>query len=361
MNVDRRPVDDGLDIQSIEGRRLQIDGIRALTMFGVLFVHFWKNDPLTEDLRVSLFFVVSGFLITHILWSAKNRAGKINVLNFYARRALRLFPPLAVLVLVGVIFDMDGFREVWPWHLFQLSNFYFASTETVRPWVAGHLWSLNVIEQFYLIWPLVILFLPLRQIYVVTFVLMVMAMSLRSQGAYLGLGDWWPVFVFSFDPVFAGALTYLLAQNKDFAAIMSSRLALAVALLVITSPFYLWEEYSDSINYRLVSQPALCAIVLGAYVGYGGPVGWALQSRPAIFLSKISYGVYIYHLAVWWLFLEFSPKVMAPGAATFILMTTLSVIVATISWYALEEPLSRYKSKFPTRPAESGSAGGNAT
>jgi len=77
-------------------KRPQIDGLRALAMIGVLYVHYWNKAPVTEYVRVTLFFVISGFLITHILMNAKARGGHILVRNFYIRRALRLFPALIV-------------------------------------------------------------------------------------------------------------------------------------------------------------------------------------------------------------------------------------------------------------------------
>lgn len=341
---------------SWEGRRVQLDGIRALTMIGVLFVHLWKKDPLTEDMRVSLFFVVSGFLITHLLWRAKAQSGRINILNFYARRAIRLFPALIVLVLVGVTFDMDGFRDVWFWHLFQASNFYFAHTESVKPWVTGHLWSLNIIEQFYLLWPFVILFLSVRQIYIVTLGFLALTMFLHSHGGHFGIGGWWRFFVIPFDPVLMGVLTYLLARHEDFVEVVSSTSALIVAILIIFSPLYLWESYSDSDTYRLIAQPALGTVVLGAFVGYRGPIGWALQSSLAKFFSKISYGVYMYHLAIWWLVLQVYPGFAEPGPQTFLVISALSVVVAWISWIALEEPLSHLKQKFPIKATSEGDA-----
>ncbi len=334
------------------GRRLQLDGVRALAMVGVLYVHFWDKNPLTENLRVSLFFVVSGFLITHILWSAKAYGGGLRVVNFYIRRALRLFPPLAVLVAVGVAFDMDGFRQLWPWHLFQMSNFYFVTSETLRPWVAGHLWSLNIVEQFYLFWPLVILFLPLRHIYVVAITLFLTGLFLHSLGGHLSVNGWWKFFVFSFDPIFAGVLFYLLARHKDFVEVVASRPALVVALLVVFSPLYMWDGLSQSEAYRMACQPALGVIVLGAFVGYRGPLGRLLQSRIARFLSKISYGVYMYHLAVYWALLQLNPNGFPLGPKTFLIASGLTVIAATASWFLVEEPLSRLKARFPTKADE---------
>src|SRR5689334_905120 len=86
-------------------RAAQIDGLRAIAMLGVLYVHFWDDRPLTEHLRVSLFFVVSGFLITYIHDRARQKGGTINVLNFYVRRGLRLLPALLVFVIVALAFN----------------------------------------------------------------------------------------------------------------------------------------------------------------------------------------------------------------------------------------------------------------
>ena len=126
-------------IAALPERRAQIDGLRAIAMAGVLYVHFWNDHPVTEFLRVSLFFTVSGFLITHMLWKARAEGGALLPLNFYIRRALRLFPALAVLVAFGILFDIDGFRGRAFWHLFQLSNLSFPYYQDVRPFVTGHL------------------------------------------------------------------------------------------------------------------------------------------------------------------------------------------------------------------------------
>jgi peptidoglycan/LPS O-acetylase OafA/YrhL len=94
-------------------------------------------------------------------------------------------------------------------------------------------------------------------------------------------------------------------------------------------------------------QPALCAIVVGAFHGYSGPVGALLESPPARFLSKISYGVYIYHLMVWWLVVQWFPELFHKNFTTFAVVSSLTIIVATASWYLIEEPVSRLKRLFP--------------
>jgi peptidoglycan/LPS O-acetylase OafA/YrhL len=340
--------------QAANARRVQIDGLRALAMVGVLYVHFWNNDPLTEHLRVSLFFVVSGFLITHILYKAKLSGRKVNVANYYARRAIRLFPALLVLVLFALVFDMDGFRASFGWHALQLSNIYFSLTESTKPWIAGHLWSLNVLEQYYLIWPLVILLLPIQRIYVVVLTILVGTIFLRVNGGHLGVNGWWTFFVFSADPIAAGALAYLLTTNAKVAEVLRSQPALLASIVVLASPLFLWEGFGHSETYRLLMQPALCAIVVGAFHGYGGLIGWALSNPIVRFLSTISYGVYIYHLMVWWLVVQVVPELFVTDPRTFVVISALSILLATVSWYAIEEPISRLKDKLPTTTSRTG-------
>lgn len=330
-------------------RRVQIDGLRALAMLGVLYVHFWNDHPLTEHLRVSLFFVVSGFLITHILYRAKMQGGTINVPNFYVRRALRLFPALFVMIIVGVVFNADDMQDSFGWHALQLSNIYFVITHAVKPWVTGHLWSLNVLEQFYLLAPLIVLLLPRAGVHLAFIGLLVLGVFLRVNAAQLGVDPFSSFFLFAFDPIAAGALAYLLTLNAEVARIMRSGPALLISIAVLASPLYMWEGFGSSESYRLLMQPAICAIVVGAFHGYGGLVGASLQSAPARFLSKISYGVYMYHLMVWWLVVQTYPELFHKNFTTFVVLSGLTIIAATISWYLIEDPIARLKRFFPTR------------
>lgn len=329
-------------------RRAQIDGLRALAMIGVLYVHFWHRNSVTENVRVSLFFVVSGFLITHILYSAKERGGHIHIFNFYIRRMLRLFPALAVLVIVAFVFDMDGFRQSALWHIFQLTNIHYALAEDIKPWVAGHLWSLNVLEQFYLIWPIVILMLPLRRIYGLVIAIAVTMILLRNHGDLLGIHGWWRYMVLATDPVAVGAFFYLLQREPAIAQFIRSWSTLVISLLLLAAPYLLGHDFGATETYRILVQPALCVVVVGAFHGYRGPIGWALGSSAAQFISKISYSIYIYHLAIWWLVAQISPELFRQGPVTFLAMSALTGAVAIVSWYALEEPISRLKTRFPT-------------
>jgi peptidoglycan/LPS O-acetylase OafA/YrhL len=341
-------------------RRVQIDGLRALALIGVLFVHFWHKDPVTEHVRVSLFFAVSGFLITHILYSAKRRGGRIRILNFYVRRMLRLFPALFILVLVGAWFDMEGFRTSALWHAAQLSNIRFVLTESFEPWVAAHLWSLNILEQFYLLWPLVIILLPLSRILTFTIAAFAALVFVRVNGDHLGLDGWTLNLVLAGDPIYFGCFAYFLQLHEPTRQVLRSAYAVVASLIVLAAPYFLWTGFGASESYRILIQPALAVLIVGAYHGYRGPLGAALGSKVAQFLSKISYGMFIYHLALWWLVTQYFPELFERGPRTFAVMSAVTIMAATLSWYLVEQPLSRLKDRFPvrtsTQPAPAGPA-----
>ena len=344
-----------------EGIRPQLDGLRALAMVGVLYVHYWNNAPITEHVRVTLFLVISGFLITHILMTAKARGGALVVRNFYLRRALRLFPALLVTFAVAWSLDADGFRASAGWHLLSSSNLYFASHETMKPWVVAHLWSLNLLEQFYLIWPLVILFLSEKALHVVIVLGIAGLAFVRANSAALGLDGWWMTFVFAFDPILMGALACVLYRHAPVREVLTAPMTLFLSMLVLASPLLImqipaWENFGHTTSYRFFAQPALAVLVMGAFQGYNGPLGWLLQSPPARFVAQISSGVYIYHMLAWYVVGEFYPAIYAKGPFTFVVMTAVTVGVATVSWYLIEAPIGRLKRYFPVRRAETDGA-----
>lgn len=348
--MDRSPFRLAPHIAALPERRIQIDALRCLAMTGVLYVHFWNDNPVTEFIRVSLFFIVSGFLITHILYQARVRSLQPSVANFYIRRGLRLLPALVVLVAVGSLFDIDGFRERAWWHILPLSNLSFAYYGDVRPYVTGQLWSLSVLEQFYVLWPLVMLFLPLPLVYLAAGAGWILTVFLRVNAAQIGISDWyvWPIL--AADPIFLGATSYLLCQFRRFAATACALAVQLAALAIFALPYLLWDGFGRSESFRLLVQPALAVIVVGAFFGYGGLVGRVLGHPLMGFLSKISYGVFVYHLLVLW-----AIDVLVPGlrenqpALWSPLVIAMTLLTATLSWYVIEEPIARLKRYFPTR------------
>lgn len=329
-----------------ETRRLEIDGLRVVAMMGVLYVHFWNKNHGMEHLRVSLFFVVSGFIITMTLLKAKDGPNHVNIRNFYIRRALRLFPALFMALFVACLFDMAGIRASILWHLAQLSNAHFVLQEDWSPWVAAHLWSLNIVEQFYVICPLAVFALTRRRLMGFFAAVMLTSIILRLIILNSGINNWHTILV-TFDPIAAGCLLAMVKDNKVVRSLLTNHANLVVGGLFVLSPILFLEGFGSTIAYRMVTVYALASIVLRAYVGFGGVARTLFTNASIRFLSKISYGIYVYHFFLWWLAGSVFHDLYRPGAQAFFVMTALTVIVATLSWYGVERHFDRLKVFFP--------------
>ncbi|MEO7329892.1 MAG: acyltransferase, partial [Minicystis sp.] len=148
-----------------------LDGLRAISILVVLFGHmagtrnfafsFLDRLPTSElaNFGVRVFFVISGFLITRLLFEEHARSGTVSLRGFYLRRTLRIFPAFYVFVAVVLVLDRLGKITLLPYDaltaLTYTMNFHPTAS---RSWQVGHLWSLSVEEQFYLLWPAIVLF-----------------------------------------------------------------------------------------------------------------------------------------------------------------------------------------------------------
>lgn len=332
----------------------------------VLYSHFFPPDPIHDALNwgyvgVRLFFVLSGFLITGILLDAREtgaRPGGI-LRNFYVRRMLRIFP---IYYLCLVILIVVRHRTLEPLeiasYLTYTSNWYIC-WQGGEHLAAGHFWSLAVEEQFYLVWPCLILFLPKRWLLPMILAAIGLAPALRMVLAlqkYSVITITFNTFV-CLDTLGAGALLAYLWRQPDGAA-LARRLArwsclAAIPLAVVAFPQKLWPtHYVILFALQDIFWAALSvALVAYAALGIPGTLGRVLGGGPVAYFGRISYGVYVYHgfapaLAPWLLEIigiPFPPE----GYGRAGLLTALSVACAILSWHILEVPINRLKNWFP--------------
>ena len=334
------------------GYKPQLDTLRAFAMTGVLYVHFWNEDPALEGVRVGLFFVLSGYLITRMLVRAKGAGAWRNVRNFYARRLLRLQPALLVMLGGAVILNVDHVRATLLWHVFQLTNVLYLIERAWTPWITAHLWSLNVVEQFYAFWPLVVLFLPARAIWAAA-ALMIIAgiaygMSDFANSDPTGITrDLFPVA--GFDAIGIGAVVALIEWRRpETLRPLAATWVGVAALCVLLSPLALGRNAWSSQAYEICSQLSLAAIVAGAAFGYQGALKRVLELPPLLYLGRISYGVYIYHLLLLDLAFRLVPDLsLEPGPSRFFTVSAATIVTASLSWHFLEAPIARLKRAFP--------------
>jgi peptidoglycan/LPS O-acetylase OafA/YrhL len=365
-----------------------LDGLRGVAILLVLAYHSLglRADPDDAVLRwigragwvgVDLFFVLSGFLITEILIDKVSRLRGLRA--FYARRALRIFPLyylfLAVVFGLGAIvpaLHTEGFQRVadhqgWLW--LYASNIKMAITGD--PGVFGwektgwvettHFWTLAIEEQFYLIWPVLILALPSRWRVATIAVVCLAAPSLRALlvwngneiAAYVSMPC-------RMDALGAGALVAVARSRQGFGSAelrLARRLALATGLAALTLGV-LRGGYENLDPAIVVLGYSLNAVFFAAVVALcvGLPASHrmirALSGRGLRGIGRVSYGIYVLHLPlVKLLFVspgwEHPAASWAGGTALFLALTLVSLLVAWLVFALWERPFLKLKRRFP--------------
>lgn len=356
-----------------EGPRIrQLDTLRAVAVLSVMVGHF-SGAHLFYDLfgpwGVRLFFVLSGFLITQILLRERKRlgAGQLawpRIRAFYVNRALRIVPPFYLLLLLAWLLDVAVVRETLPWHLAYLSNFYFAWRGDFDGAVS-HFWSLAVEEQFYIFWPWLIVFSPGRHLGKIVLLTILIAPVFRFVATLTGIPSivQWMLPLNSLDALGAGALLAMVREPSLGLGAMGRHLqlwSLAIGLPItvillladelqraglLRSPLAFGVPIVDLSEALWDTSVAACGLWLvgRATTGFTGPLRVALEWSPLVFLGRISYGMYLVHL-----FVPMLPLMPPPEGGVFmvfrvVLLTAITVAIASISWFILERPIAMLK------------------
>ncbi|ASY66172.1 hypothetical protein SJ05684_b51900 (plasmid) [Sinorhizobium sojae CCBAU 05684] len=344
-------------------RDQQLDGLRAVAVSMVVYAHFYAEDGSHwGHIGVRLFFILSGFLITRLLLEARDdpRYEPATALrSFYARRSLRILPPyFAVLAAVWLI-GLESSEKVLVWHALYLSNFWYALQDAWSPWVLCHTWSLSIEEQFYIVWPLIVLTAPRRSIGAICVGVICCSLAFRFYWPVTGTPtlarDLLPPA--SMDALAAGAL---LAVHRSSGAAMPNwaercwKPLLIVSLFLFsirtvpTTPLLEWFVW---IGLEVFPLLPLTLLVGACSQGIGGYLGRLAQAPPVTALGRISYGVYLYHAVVLALLVQaqaFIPiNVSEQGAGRLVVTGAATLLLASISWIAFERPLNALKRHFP--------------
>ena len=331
------------------GRYPALDGLRAVAIALVLVDHTVAasvTGPRTEftwwspgAAGVRLFFVLSGFLITSILLRARDEAeaNGASLLGawraFYLRRALRIFP--VAYVVMALAFGLRASQGM-PWFFAYLGNFYAAKQVGFDS--LTHFWSLAIEEQFYLVWPIVILALPRRWQRPAIVALILVAGALRA--TYVFHGQWRPAGVLPWTRMDA------LAGGGLMALVRSRRPAVAIAAAIFAVTLVLPLGWASAMLTEWGSIAIYGAIVVSAAWGLPGPIGRVLASRPLVYLGTISYGLYAWHPFVLIPSFGVGEKLGHPAIAL-AAGVVISVGIASLSWHVLERPFTTLKRFVP--------------
>lgn len=325
----------------------QLDGVRAIAALMVMYLHFFGDVQPTDiffrsldkfasfgQIGVSIFFVLSGFLITRILMETKNTPRYFS--DFYIRRALRIFP-LYYLFLVISYYVIPVLlkaplvpfnNQVYYW--VYLQN--FAMTFNWKANGPGHFWSLAVEEHFYLMWPVLVYFLSKKGIKLAVVAILALAFICRL----VLINKGYEVFYLTFtrmDELAIGALLSVWELEGKLAG--KARTFITCFFLVLIPTIVLWVKFTGQamniiqvIKYNLLSSTCFCLVGYVVSLKQGAGLNKILSSRFFSFSGKISYGLYVYHPLIFSLIINYLP----PGTSIILLLVACFAATYFVSY-----------------------------
>ena len=344
-----------------------LDGLRALAVIAVLGYHFAIPQLSGGLLGVSIFFTLSGFLITGILLSTWERSGCLELRRFWLHRARRLLPALLVVLVVvlAVTAIVDAAALSRRWHetisaIFYVNNWTtIASGGSYFDYFAGpqpleHLWSLAIEEQFYLIWPLLLLVLlrlseHLVDVAKVTMVLAAASFLLLAILAHPGLDNTraYEGTDARAGELLVGAALALLYRPSRIPARPPAGVRVVVDLvglaalsvmlwMVVSTTFYSISLYRG--GFLLLSVATALVVAVVSYPG--SLLGRAFGVGPLRWIGERSYGIYLWHMPV----VAFTPQSLLDDVSVPLvaLHVTLTLALAALSWRLIENPIRRH-------------------
>ncbi len=360
--------------------RPALDTLRFLAFLSVFISHailflppvcsegcqaFLRTHLTIGDLGVSTFFVLSGFLISILLFTELNRTNNIKLSGFYTRRILRIWPLYALIVFIGVILvpqfiSADIFGSTWDlsktgdlWRLLTFTfNFDHQYHFVHVSLVLGVLWSISVEEQFYAVWPLVLKVIKRKLIPYLLLLITIASIVFRYFYAFdldRSVVEYHTLSVMG-DMALGGLLAYFYSKHheliswlKKFATRGIATVSLTVIIFEIAYRNVFMEERLFIALEPLVFGLAIMGVLI-VLLNHQAPK-WA-KHRSLVYLGKISYGLYMYHIIAMALILTLALHFALSPWLIIALSLATTILLASLSYTFFEAPLLKLKKHF---------------
>ncbi|WP_448651433.1 acyltransferase family protein [Pseudomonas fluorescens] len=343
--------------------RPDIDGLRAIAVLAVVAFHAFPSKIKGGFIGVDVFFVISGFLISGIIMGhLKNNS--FSLLDFYSRRVNRIFPALLLVMTSVWAFSL---LSLFPIELAQLgkhmlggatfvSNLvlldevgYFDSANETK--LMLHLWSLGVEEQFYLIWPILLMICWRFKLKIIAAIITIGAVSF-ALNAYFAVAnpslDFYSPHTRFWELLFGAGLAYFANPANtlpvaDSQAVQKAKNALSfIGLFLILIAIKVFSK-----RYMFPGWWALFPVVGASLIIYAGPASWVnaklLSSRPMVAIGLISFPLYLWHWPILAIATEMNGE--TPSAAVRWALVALSFLLAWLTYKVIELPLRKARRK----------------
>lgn len=343
-----------------------LNGLRAIAAISVVMGHVtlstfsYSNEkiiPIGAGFDgVTMFFVISGFLISYLLLFEKEKTKKINIKNFYIRRILRIWPIYYLFIIICLLFAFyfPNINDIWSWkityYLFFMANIPFITHTGIS--IIVHYWSIGVEEQFYMFWPWVIKLVRTKLI-LVTIAIIFGLFFLKSASWYF-LGNhsilYKSLAVTRFHCMLIGAIGAMLYknQNKYFISVLTGKW-LQITIWLLSGLLFLNFIYLPAPLTAEITALVSLVLIIGQVENTTYKVV-NLENKLFDFLGKISYGIYIIHPLVILLFsylyrnLNLSFIIQTIVVYSSVIVTT--VLAAYLSYEFYEKPFLTLKKRY---------------
>jgi peptidoglycan/LPS O-acetylase OafA/YrhL len=300
------------------------------------------------NIGVDIFFLLSGFLITYLLLLEQRRYGRIDIRSFYVRRVLRIWPLYYFCVAMAPVLTHFAHEPAanMPMHLLFLGNFDLAENGWGSTAV-NHLWSICIEEHFYLVWPLIVAYVPKPRLTTVFSAVILLSFLVRLYFFFFVPNSWMHLYLNTlcrWDSLAIGALMAYAYFHRAAAP----RVPTAIRMMIYSAAGLLFfnDVYGNWDNIFLVSaKKYVYLLVIAFFLGnvLFNPSSLVKWRNRGIFhyFGKISYGIYMYHGFVIFALVRLLPSFHTPLFMLWVLLATL--VVSALSYELVEKPILKLK------------------